>query len=373
MVKTRSLSFPIIPAAFAMILGGCAARGPFAQVTPESVVLSPGPSAAFLSIAELSGSLSAVYADPATTTLDLIEIPGGRHLPSTAPAPVLIDKVDVVAPLSPTFGEHVLSVAGGATAVLYLDRETDVKSVLKLATRSASQQQWDLETLEPAGDPLALVPGQGGGFDAAWCSGLLSYRPAGHGATLGVPVLPFRVQGRPSQDGTGGFTVFDALTSSLLFVRWTETGFTTQPIEGGTPVQASLRTAAGRLKVVTWDSRTRRIILHEEASPGAGLSTATVTLCDGTRQLALLPGDSESTVLVVFDETHSVGAGKTAYQVSLIAPGSLLGGRGSRYRKAIVTSGETPIDGFAATRTPDALYVLVSQRDLRLFRIPLSR
>jgi hypothetical protein len=372
MVKTRSLSIAIALAAFDMILGGCAVRGPLAQVTPESIVLSPGPSAPFLSIAELSGSLSAVYADPATTTLDLIEIPGGPHLPSTAPAPVVIDKVDVVAPLSPTFGEHVLSVAGGTIAVLYLDRETDVKSVLKLATRSVGQQQWDLETLEPAGDPLALVPDQGG-FDAAWCSGLLSYRPAGRAATLGIPVLPVRVQGRPSPDGTGGFTVFDALTSSLLFVRWTETGFTTQPIDGGTPVQASLRTAAGRLKVVTWDSRTRRIILHEQASPGAGLSTATVTLCDGTRQLALLPGDSESTVLVVFDETHSIGAGKTAYQVSLIAPGSLLGGRGSRYRKAVVTSGETPIEGFAAARAADALYVLVSQRDLRLFRIPLSR
>ena len=58
--------------------------------------------------------------------------------------------------------------------------------------------------------------------------------------------------------------------------------------------------------------------------------------------------------------------------MSLIAPGFLLGGWGGRYRKAVVTSGESPIDGLAAVRTPDALYVLVSQGDLKLFRIPLA-
>ena len=77
--------------------------------------------------------------------------------------------------------------------------------------------------------------------------------------------------------------------------------------------------------------------------------------------------------MVVFDETHSVGAGKTEYQVSLIAPGSLLGRWGGRYRKAVLTSGEAPIDGLAAVRTPDALYVLSSQGDLRLFRVPITR
>ena len=372
MVKTRSLSTQIFLAALTLILSGCAPRGSFAHVSPESIVLSRGSPAPFLSIAVLSGILYAVYADRATTTLDLIEIPDRPHLPSAAPAPQVIDRVDVVAPLSPAFGEHVLSVGGGSAAVLYLDRETDVKNVLKLATRSLGQPQWQLEVLEPAGDPLALVPDGEGGFDAAWSSGLLSYRPVGHGGTSGTPVLPFKVQGQPSPDGSGGFTAFDSLTSSLLFVRWTGPGFETHVVDGGTPVQASLRSASGRLKVVTWDSRTRRLILHQEAAPGGKLSSATVTLCEGTKRLALLPGVSDSTVLVVFDETHSVGAGKTAYQVSLIAPGSLLGGRGTRYRKAVVTSGDSPIEGFAAVRTADALYVLVSQGDLRLLRIPLS-
>ncbi len=142
MVKTKSLSTWIFPAAFALILCGCAARGPFARVSPESIELSRGPASSFLSIAELSGVLYAVYADRATTTLDLVEIPDGPHLPSAPPVPEVIDKVDVVAPLSPAFGEHVLSVGGDGAAVLYLDRETDVKNVLKLATRAVGQKQW---------------------------------------------------------------------------------------------------------------------------------------------------------------------------------------------------------------------------------------
>ena len=116
MVKTTSLSTLMLLAALTIMLGGCAARGPFARVTPESLVLSRGPASSFLSLAELSGTLYAVYADRATTTLDLVEIPGGPHLPATAPAPEVIDKVDVVPPLSPAFGDHVLSVAGGTEA-----------------------------------------------------------------------------------------------------------------------------------------------------------------------------------------------------------------------------------------------------------------
>lgn len=372
MVKTRTLPFQLLLAALTLISGGCAARGPFTRVTTESLVLSHAPAAPFLSLAQLSGTLYAVYADRATTTLDLVEIPTGPHLPPAAPAPEVIDKVDVVAPLAPAFGEHVLSVGRQGAAVLYRDRETDVKTVLKLAARSLDQKQWLLEVLEPAGDPLALFPEEGGGFDAAWSFGLLSYRPVGRSTTQGTPVLPFSILGQPSPDGAGAFTAFDSLTSSLLFLRWAETGFVKRVIEGGTPVHASLRSDSGRLKVVTWDARTRRLVLHQEAAPGGTITSATVTLCDGTKRLALLPGLSDSTVLVVFDETQPVGAGKTDYRVSLIAPGSLLGVRGTGYRKAVVTSGDAPLTGFAATRTADALYIVVSQGDLRLLRVPLS-
>jgi hypothetical protein len=314
----------------------------------------------------------AVFADPATTTLDLVELPDGPHLPAASPAPELIDKVDVLPPLSPAFGEHVLSVAGGSAAVLYLDRETDVKNVLKLATRQLGAREWNLDILEPAGDPLALDSTGMGGFGAAWSSGLLSYRSADGQAAVAGPPIPFKIQGRASPDGAGGFTAFDSLTSQLLSLRWTGAGFSVLIVPGGSPVQASLRSSSGRLGVLSWDAKARRLMLSQQNPAGGAFATATVTVCDGTRTVALLPGQTDSNFIVLFDEIRSVGAGKSVSQVSLIAPGSLLGARGTRYRKAVLSSGDSIIDGFAAARTADALFVLVSQGDLRLLRIPLA-
>jgi hypothetical protein len=113
-------------------------------------------------------------------------------------------------------------------------------------------------------------------------------------------------------------------------------------------------------------------MLSQQNPAGGAFATATVTVCDGTRTVALLPGQTDSNFIVLFDEIRSVGAGKSVSQVSLIAPGSLLGARGTRYRKAVLSSGDSIIDGFAAARTADALFVLVSQGDLRLLRIPLA-
>jgi hypothetical protein len=373
MVKTRSL-FPLIGiAACALVLSGCVVRGPFVKVTPESLELSRGPAAPFLSLAHSPGALYAVFADRSTTTLDLVKLPDGPHLPSASPAPEVIDKVDVIAPLSPAFGEHVLCVADGSAAVLYLDRETDVKNVLKLATRKLGETLWNLDILEPTGDPLALDPDETRGFGAAWSSGLLSYRSAGGQAAAVIPPIPFKLEGRPSPDGAGGFTAFDSLTSQLFSLRWTGTGLSTQVVPGGSPVQASLRSASGKLQVLSWNAKARRLMLNQETSPGGTFSSATVTVCDGTGTVALLPGKSDSTPLILFDEICSIGAGRIVSQVSLIAPGSVLGARGwgSRYRKAVLSSGDSRIEGFAAARTADALYVLVSQGGVKLLRIPL--
>ena len=371
MVKTRSHSSLFLAAACTLVMGGCAVRGPFVNVRTESLQLSPGPAAPFLSLAASQGSLYCIFADRSMTTLDLALLPDGPQLPSSPPAAEVIDKVDVVAPLSPLFGEHVLSVAGGRGAVLYLDRESDVKNVLKLATRTYGEKQWNLDVLEPPGDPLDLEPGASGGWDAAWSSGIVSRRPAAGQAPPGT-TLPFKLLGRPSADGSGGFTAFDSLTSELLWLRWTGSGFTTRIVPGGSPVQSSLRSPSGRLRVLSWDAKARRLLLHQDSVPSGTFSTSTVTVCDGTDSVVLLPGQSDATFLVVFDEVRAVGGGRFVSQVSLIAPGSLLGARGSRYRKAVLSSSEARIDGFAAARTTDALYVLVSQGSVKLLRIPLA-
>jgi hypothetical protein len=372
MVKRRSHSMAALALACAVMLSGCAVRGPFVTIPVESLPLSHGPAAPFLSLAHSTGELLAVYADRETTTLNFVQLPDGPHLPSSPPAREVIDRVDTVPPLSPAFGEHVLAVAGNNPAVLYLDRKTDARNVLKLVTRQYGDKEWSLDVLEPTGSPLDLQSDRAGGFAAAWAPGQLARRGGdGRAADIELPV-PFQLQGRPSADGSGGFTAFDTLTARLYAVRWTGSGFVRTPVPGASSTHASLRDGSGRLLVLSWIEKTRRLMLFREAAAGGGFSAATVTVCDGTKTVALLPGQSDANFLILFDEVRSIGAGKSVSQVSLIAPGSLIGARGTRYRKAVLSSGDALVDGFAAARTVDALYVLVSQGNLKLLRTPLA-
>jgi hypothetical protein len=328
--------------------------------------------APFLSLNYSQGFLYAVFADRSTTTLDIITLPEEPRLPSDPPAPEVVDKIDIAPPLSPSFGEHVLSVYGGVAAILYLDRKTDVKNVLKLATRSTEEKQWNLDVLEPPGDPLLLYPDKTGGFSAGWSAGGLSYRAAHTQISTFFPPAAFRLQGHACLDGAGGFTAFDSLSAHLFALRWTGAGFSSEIVPEGTSVQASLRTSTGLLRVVSWDAKARRLMLHQQSVPGGVFSSATITMCDGTDTVALLPGQSDANFIVVFNEIRPLGARKISSQLSLIAPGTLLGAYGTRYRKAVLCSGESRINGFAAVRTVDAVYVLVSQGDLKLIRIPLK-
>ena len=56
----------------------------------------------------------------------------------------------------------------------------------------------------------------------------------------------------------------------------------------------------------------------------------------------------------------------------MIAPSSLFGLLGGRYRKAVLFSANDAINGFSAVRTSNALYVLVSRQELSLVRVGLN-
>jgi hypothetical protein len=97
-----------------------------------------------------------------------------------------------------------------------------------------------------------------------------------------------------------------------------------------------------------------------------------VTLANNTQSVALLPGRAPSTYLFLFDESRPQGVGIVAHQVSIIAPGPMLGALGGRYRKAVLCSGERPVESLSAVVVGNALYVLVQQGDLTLFRVALA-
>lgn len=355
------------------LICGCGVGRQLIDVHPESLVVAGGTSGACLSLALAGDALLAVYPDKATTTLDMLQIPVGPHLPERPPAATIIDKVDVAPPLSSRFGEHVLAASGGTATVLYLDRVSDAKTVLKAASRSLNETQWSLDILEPAGEPLAALPDGKGAFDVFWSAGsLFSRKLWGPVSTPLSYVTPFTLEGRACSSSADGFTAFDSESNSLLAIRRSAAGFTRMTVPGAGPVHASLVSSMGILSVLSWDPRTRRLGVWEQKSATGGFTRSIVTLCDSTDSVALLPGPAASTYLFLFDESRTRGGGKTLYQLSLIAPASRLGRGGAQYRKAVLVSGDTPIDAFAAVETADAVYALVLQGHLMLLRVGLS-
>jgi hypothetical protein len=369
MVKTKASLLALVTLLFA----GCAAGGRLVQLPVQSLVLSRGAQPRTLSLALQGRTLVAVYSDSVTTTLQSIEMPTGARLPPLAPAPSIIDKVDVAPPLSPTFGAHSLAVNDGTVAVLYLDRRGVDRQVLKLASRQLGSRQWLLEIIEPAGDPIAVLPDAAGNVRVLWASAILRSMPFPNGPVESL--APFTLEGRASTAGPGAFTAFDAGSKSLASFRSNATAWQQRLIPGAGPLHASTLTSAGRLAVLCWDPDARRLrLLEEKGTEGsASISRETVTLSEQTSQVALLALPEDRGFLALYDEARNLGSGRLRFDVCLIAPGLSLGTGGARYRKAVLLSGDEPVQGLAAVSDGRALYVMVQQGSLRILRVPLSR
>jgi hypothetical protein len=124
--------------------------------------------------------------------------------------------------------------------------------------------------------------------------------------------------------------------------------------------------------VLTWDAKASRLVLLEEGPDSERFARTTVTLSEDTNAVALLPSRVPSTHMFVFDEARQLGGSHVQYALSAIAPGTLLGAPGQRYRKATLLSGDEPIEGFAALEAHGALYVLALQGSLKLLRVALN-
>jgi hypothetical protein len=369
MVKTKAT----LLMTFMVLLACCTARQQGFLLHPETMSIPGNSHGRFVSLAAAGTNLLAVFSERETTTLKFMQLPLGPHLPAEAPAPTIVDKVDVSPPLSPTFGAHVLAARGDTIDILYLDRESEEKSILKLASKKLQAPLWNLDVLEPPGEPLAALPAENGAVSVFWAADSILSRRLPGASPLSTLRSSFQLAGQASVFGRDGFTVFDAASHSLIVVRGSEAGFSCRELAGATSVQSSLLASDGLLAVLTWDAQTRRLSLLEQRSETEKISRSTITLSEGTGTVALLPAPGRSTYMFLFDEERQLGGVRAQHQLSIIAPGYLLGAIGARYRKATLLSGTEPIEGFAAVEVPDALYVLALQGGLKLLRLGLSR
>jgi hypothetical protein len=372
MVKTTLFSLPLAVLFFSLLVG-CAAGTRGAASHTEILELGGGVPGKFLSLAASDTMLFAVFSDKESTTLKTFQLPLGAHLPSDAPVAAVLDKIDVAPPLSPAFGEHVLAVSGGRIVVLYTARHNEDHSTLKLAYRDLDATPWKLDIVDPPGDPVAILSPDSPSLTLFWASDALLSRTFPSGDMPSIQQATFRLEGRPCTFSSAGFTAFDGGSHQLVAVTLGDSGATLRPVRGASAIQSAGLGPDGKLAVLTWDSRARRLLLLEERPGTPDFLRTTVTLCDGTASVALLPPHRRPGFLFLFDEIRRSGAGLTEHQLSLLVPGPMLGGLGTRYDKAVILSGALPIEGFAAAETADALYVLALQGTLKLIRIGLPR
>jgi hypothetical protein len=370
MVKTRLFPLGFAPLLLSLLVGCIpVARGGAGH--PEVLQIAEGAPGKHVSLAVLDTTLLGVFSDRESTTLKTFQVPIGPHLLTDAPAATVLDKIDVTPPLSPVFGEHVLAVTGNRIEVMYAARHNEDRTVLKLAYRDFDSAQWKLDIVDPPGDPVALLPGKDSSLALFWASSALLSRTF---ASMDSPVKvrePFQIRDRASTFSPTGFTVFDGASQTLMEVTLGESGATFRPIAGAFEVHSSILDADGKLAVLTWDARSRRLRLLEEKPGKPDFSRTTVTLCDGTATVALLPPHRRAGFFFLFDEVRRSGAGSTEHQLSLLSPSRVLGGLGTRYEKSVVLSGPLPVEDFFAVETPDAIYVLALQGTLKLIRIGL--
>jgi hypothetical protein len=360
MVKTTAA----LPLLFVVLLAGCASRQ-LVDLHPQTLRISAG-GVGPVSLVRLGDSLLGVFAQRSTASLDSFLLPLAPRMPGTPPAVKVIDVVDVAPPLSAAFGTHLLRSSGDAVMLLYEDRISAETTALKLATRASGDAQWTLKVLDPPGAPLQVIPSPPGGYQVFWATdGILTRSLPGTVSTLLVP--SFRLAGLPADLGGSGFVARNREDDTLYAVQRTGDMTAVRRFQVTGEVFSSTSAHDGAVSILSWDRRTRRLVLYEEAAPGGSLRRTTVTVCDGTGTVALLPGVNPGAHTFVFDEIRR-RAGRTMHDVSIIAPAGALHRNAGGYRKSVLYESDQPVEGFSVVQTQDALYVLVQTDELTLVR-----
>jgi hypothetical protein len=408
MVKTRFLSlfnrgvFSCLMICSLAALAGCGVLRRSERADAEALRLAKGRLGAQASLVRTAGSVVAVYSDQETAGLYEVEIPASDHFPTAAPAAKLIDRIDMAPPLASTFGEHAVIAHGDTVTVMYLARATEDRLILKVASHDQGAAGWTLDSLEPAGHPVAILPAGSDHLDLFWAAGPLlrvTYPGTGSVDSLADPFIPADRAGTfgpglyggyAPDTGTGhapgqrGVTVYDSVSHALLLFRWNGFSYDKSQIDGAGPVHSSLLLSDGRLAVLSWDPSTRRLEMLIQGQNPSRTSRVLVTVSEGTSTVALLPSvfaadqtsndgspvaradDRIDKFLYLYDEARSAGGGRLRHELSLLAPGSGWGLRG--YHKYVLQAGEDPIESFSALEDSGWLYVLVHQGDLKVLK-----
>jgi hypothetical protein len=376
---------PVKPTLFCtllvVLLSGCAARQGSERVQWRVTELSTLRAGRFSSLLDVGDSLLAVTSDLESASLNITRIPFGQDgLETESRRTTYTDKIDSAPTHAPDFGEFACAVVGSVPHVLYFDQSTEEKGILKWLSGQAGES-WVIDTLEPAGLPVAVISDGQGNPISFWAAGatasmsapasgppwprtdgLLESQVGGDGAPH--PVLEPFSAAAPGCPAGDGFTVYDRSSRKLFFISLEEGGVRIRQVPGGREIHSSTLGDSGSLAVATYVPETRRIMLLQQTAGSDSVTTRVVTLSEKTQCLYLR--QYASGYIFLYDSLERLGGKQSFYSLFLLVP------EGSRYERFTLLVGGEPITGLSAVLMENTLYVLAVQETPKLITVSFN-
>jgi hypothetical protein len=155
---------------------------------------------------------------------------------------------------------------------------------------------------------------------------------------------------------TWAYSVYDDLSKRLYLIHPGESALRIEPVYASAEVHYTT-VLDGRLCILLFDPTESTIALLKRVPEQRAFEVLPVTLCEGTSSVFLTNHDGQ--YLFLFNERVVGKREKPSYQLSLLYTESA----GDRYEKVALVEGEASIQGFAARKAGDILYVLYLRRE----------
>jgi hypothetical protein len=332
------------------------------------------PAAQDFSLARNGSELDLVFADRSSLGLVLAQI---RDDPSANPSFSLesttyLDRISDLPGNDPLFGVHILFQEGPERHLLYLDRKTDERSLLKYIHWGSDGGRATIDVLPFTGRPLAALRGEDGALEVYLEAGrqLLrqSFKPA---AAAEILRSSFSLAGAVwtlASDRVQGFTAYDDLSHRLIFFRRNGHSLDQTVLAHFGVVHSSAVADDGTVSCLAYDQQQYRIVLFQQDRSSAGFRVQSVTPARDVRCLGMFFYGGSAFFL--FSEQTDPRAGGDSYRLSMLVPQAGAGKAG--YRRVVLQKGALPITCLRTVSAADHLYVALLQGSVRFLRLDLK-
>jgi hypothetical protein len=332
------------------------------------------PATQCFSLAKTENGLDLVFADRGSLALvsARILIDSSSDQPFALGATTYLDRVSDMPGNDPLFGSHVYYSDGPQRYLLYLDRKSDERELLKLISWGPEGGKATIDVLPFTGRPVAILRGDDGVLEVYFEEGhrlrRQSLQPAAVEETLRGSFSPAGTVSILESDRVHGFTAFDYLSHRLILFRRSGRSIDQTVIAHFGVVHFSTFAADGTVMCLAYDQQQSHIVLFQQDQAGPGFHVQPVAPARDVRCLGMLV--YRGLDFFLFSEQTDPRSGGASYRLSMLVPQP--GARNPGYRRVILRQDSSPVTCFRTVMSADSLYVAWLQGSVQFLRLDLK-